>query len=259
MHAVFPADRASPIPARNTCSTNREAPIQDAAGYSRGSSQLPDGPAEHLCQDDAEGSPAPVPSHARGCGSTRRRGCEPRRRSASLSTPSRLHGLPRPRPLRVAMRTSPRCRQIERVRQRCAPPTSVRRVRYALVERSRTRRVVDARTGPSRPARCGIRRIAPARLSRPRQRDSDSGQIDLGIDVFASDSSSHGARLLLEQRRIREQRRNPFIRWVWIGLAAAALCVAAVLLGTWLFSGSSPSPSPSRDPNPGRPVLRPRT
>jgi serine/threonine protein kinase len=91
------------------------------------------------------------------------------------------------------------------------------------------------------------------------ERDGDSGRIDLGIEVFARDSSSQGARLLLEQRRIREQGPKQLVRWVWIGLAAAAFCVAAVMLGTWLFSGSSPLRSPSRGPNSGRPVLHSRT
>jgi serine/threonine protein kinase len=71
--------------------------------------------------------------------------------------------------------------------------------------------------------------------------DSDSGQIALDIDAIASDSSSHGARLLREQRRLREQRLNQLVRWAWIGLVAAAVLSAALLILTWLFSGGTPT------------------
>jgi hypothetical protein len=89
--------------------------------------------------------------------------------------------------------------------------------------------------------------------------ESSASRIDLGIEVLAGESSSHGTRLLLEQRRLREQHVNRIFRLVWLGLAVAALSLAAVLFGAWLLSDHGTLPTPPKDPGAGRPVLRPRT
>ena len=69
-----------------------------------------------------------------------------------------------------------------------------------------------------------------------------NGEIELGIEVFANDASSQGARLQLEERRARAQRRDRVTRWIWS--LAIALFVLIILLFAVHSFFSRPAQSP---------------
>jgi serine/threonine protein kinase len=73
----------------------------------------------------------------------------------------------------------------------------------------------------------------------------DSGRLDLGIEVFAGDPGSHGARMLLEQRRARQQRWMRATKWVWYIVGALFLAILLVFVFSVVFSDSG---NPSRPP-----------
>ncbi len=73
--------------------------------------------------------------------------------------------------------------------------------------------------------------------------ENDSGKLELGIEPFSSDSSSQGTRMLLEERRARQQRRDRMVRWIW--LTAALLFLALVLVMTKLAPWSTPQQAPT--------------
>ncbi|MHB8969073.1 MAG: serine/threonine protein kinase [Pirellulaceae bacterium] len=91
------------------------------------------------------------------------------------------------------------------------------------------------------------------------QPNSDNGQLDLGIEAFAHEDSSQGAGVRLEQRRVRDGRRNRMIRWAWIGCAIAFLLCGVVYLASRFIGPNQTSPRPSRDIDSRRPILRHRT
>ncbi|MHB9064660.1 MAG: serine/threonine protein kinase [Pirellulaceae bacterium] len=125
-------------------------------------------------------------------------------------------------------------------------------------------RSADTRTGrPSRTVRESPPTFAETASTRDLQASdlqaNDSGQLDLAIEVVTQEASSQGARIRLEQRRLRENQWNRILRWVWIGctLAFVLFCVSA-LAHQFIFS-ENPSSHPAPDTDALRPVLRPRT
>ena len=87
--------------------------------------------------------------------------------------------------------------------------------------------------------------------------ESESGRLDLGIEVFAGESGSHRAKMLLEERRARQQRRDRIVRWVWIVAGSMFLAVVAVVLALALLRGSdSSSAKDSPDQENGLPLTR---
>ncbi len=87
--------------------------------------------------------------------------------------------------------------------------------------------------------------------------ENDSGKLELGIEVFASESSSQGTRLLLEQRRARQQRRDRVIRWIWLMASILFLLLVLVILTLTLWrSGNNPPPNYA-PAGPSRPEILP--
>ncbi len=92
-------------------------------------------------------------------------------------------------------------------------------------------------------------------------RDSENGELELGIEVFGGDSSSQGARLRLEERRLRAQRRDRMMRRIAYG---AALFFLLIVLGLSLKSvvtlpPEPPSPAPQVEREwPNRPEIKRR-
>jgi serine/threonine-protein kinase len=95
--------------------------------------------------------------------------------------------------------------------------------------------------------------------SSTRRQASDNGQLDLGIEVFAHEDSSQGARVRLEQRLARDCRRNRIIRRAWIGCAIAFLLCGVVVLASRFIFPDDTSTHPSRDTDSRRPILRQRS
>jgi serine/threonine-protein kinase len=75
----------------------------------------------------------------------------------------------------------------------------------------------------------------------------ENGVLELGIEVFKRDSSSHGTRMLLEERRARAQRRDRAAKWIWL-VSAALFCliVLMVLINSLFFSAPANSNPPAR-------------
>ena len=87
---------------------------------------------------------------------------------------------------------------------------------------------------------------------------SDSGQIDLGIEVLTHEAGSQGARVRSDRRRSSTRQRSRGTRWVWIaGIVAVVLFVVSLLASRFIYpSGTTPHPPQDKD---ARPVLRIRT
>ncbi len=87
--------------------------------------------------------------------------------------------------------------------------------------------------------------------------DSESGELELGIEVFTSDSSSQGAKMLLEQRRARQQRRDRTVRWIWYSLGIVLLVAILLIIADAFFFNTSPRPSHDSESEPPlRPEMR---
>lgn len=72
---------------------------------------------------------------------------------------------------------------------------------------------------------------------------TESGAVELGLEAFATESSSAGARLLLEERRNRQQRRDRVVRWIWL-LSLASFVAILILLSLLAFLAPSDTPPP---------------
>lgn len=84
-----------------------------------------------------------------------------------------------------------------------------------------------------------------------------SEQLELGIEVLGGESGSYRARMLLEERRRRDQQRDRLMRWVWWGLGTALLASLAFSLAVRWFTSSADSHSTAADGPSQRPVVRP--
>lgn len=105
-----------------------------------------------------------------------------------------------------------------------------------------------------------VRSDEPSRRDRsPRaEADVDNGVLELGIEVFSNDSSSQGARLLLEERRARAQRRDRVMRWVWLVSVALFLVIALLIAARSLFDSSPSTRRPNQSQVEQRPDGRPK-
>ncbi len=87
---------------------------------------------------------------------------------------------------------------------------------------------------------------------------SESGELELGIEVFAGDSSSQGTRVLLEERRARQQRLDRVVRIIWV-VAALLFLVLVLVIVVLTMGGSGEGTTPHSTPaQPARPMIVPR-
>jgi eukaryotic-like serine/threonine-protein kinase len=88
---------------------------------------------------------------------------------------------------------------------------------------------------------------------------SDSGRLDLGIEVVVGESGSQRARMLWEERRLRQHHRDRMMRRFWLLLAGLILLALSVAVTTRILTrppdGVRNAPV-ERDAQ--RPVLHPR-
>ncbi len=114
---------------------------------------------------------------------------------------------------------------------------------------------VDAvKSGKLRTAAEQVRGV-PTMPNRPGL-DLENGELELGLEVFAGDSSSQGARLRLEERRMRAQRRDRMTRR--IGYAAVAFFLL-IVLGLSVKAFFAPTPKPAlNNTTPAAEVQRPK-
>jgi serine/threonine protein kinase len=118
---------------------------------------------------------------------------------------------------------------------------------------------IDTHTDrPSHTVREDVSRSAEEGQSSSDVHLSDSGQIDLGIEVLTHEAGSHSARVRSDQRRSSHRQRSRGTRWVWIaGIVAVVLFGVGLLVSRFLHpSGTGHHQPPDRD---SRPVLRIRT
>ncbi len=88
-------------------------------------------------------------------------------------------------------------------------------------------------------------------------KESESGRLELGIEVFAGESSSQGTKMLLEERCARQQRRDRFVRWIWLMATILFLTLVLVILTLSLWQ---PDHSPPQEAGPdglSRPPINP--
>ena len=107
-------------------------------------------------------------------------------------------------------------------------------------DRGQDSSAVDTVTSQKPRTVTGNDRQAAETPTRP-EPETDTGALELGIEVFTGDSSSQGARLQLEERRARAQRRDRVLRWIWCGAAALFVLIVVVLASRNYFFPPSES------------------
>ena len=107
---------------------------------------------------------------------------------------------------------------------------------------------IDTHTDrPSRTVREDVNRPADEDTSSSDLQVSDSGQIDLGIEVLTQEVSSQGARVRSEQRRSSDLQRSRITRWVWIACIVAVVLFGVSMLASRFMYPSGTGPHRSQD------------